>query len=234
MAETMIRAADGEFAAYIAAPRRDGDGGRAPGIVVIQEIFGVNQVMRELCDGFAAQGYLAVCPDLFWRQKPGVQLTDKTEAEWQQAFTYMKGFNEAKGIDDLRTTLETLRGLDGCTGKAGAVGYCLGGRLAYLMATRTAVDCSVGYYGVGLENILGEAAAITKPLLLHIAEEDEYCSREAQAQITQGLRNHARVTLHSYPGVGHAFARRDGQHWNAEAAALANERSAAFFKKHLS
>jgi carboxymethylenebutenolidase len=233
MADITIKTGDGSFSGYLATPRGAGDGSRAPGIVVIQEIFGVNETMRTLCDDFAGQGYAALCPDLFWRQKPGVQLTDKTEAEWQQAFGYMKGFNEAKGIDDLRTTLELLRTHPSCTGKVGSVGYCLGGRLAYLMATRTAVDCGVGYYGVGIENILNEAAAITKPVLLHIAEEDEYCSKDAQAKIKQSLGRNAMVALHSYPGVGHAFARVGGKHWNAEAARLANERTAAFFKKHL-
>lgn len=233
MADITIKTADGSFSGYLATPRGAGDGGRWPGIVVIQEIFGVNATMRALCDDFAAQGYLALSPDLFWRQKPGVQLTDKTEAEWQQAFGYMKGFNEAKGIDDLRTTLEQLRAHKSCTGKVGSVGYCLGGRLAYLMVTRTAADCSVGYYGVGIDSILNEAAAITKPLMLHIAEEDEYCNKDAQAKIKQSLGRNAMATLHSYPGVGHAFARVGGKHWNAEAARLANERTAAFFKKHL-
>lgn len=233
MADVKIKTADGEFSAYLAKPRRQGDGGRAPGMVVIQEIFGVNQVMRAICDDYAAQGYLAICPDLFWRQQPGVEITDKTEAEWAQAFGFFKGFHEAKGIDDLRTTLETLRADESCSGLVGCVGFCLGGRLAYLMATRTAVDCSVGYYGVGLENNLNEAAAITKPLMLHIAEEDEYCSKDAQAKIRQALGHHHCATLYSYPGVGHAFARVGGQHWDEAAARLANDRSAAFFKKHL-
>ncbi len=231
MPDITIKTADGSFSAYLARPA--GDGGRKPGILVIQEIFGVNAVMRDLCDGFAAQGYLAISPDLFWRQKPGIQLTDKSDAEWQQAFGYMKGFNEAKGIADLQATLDHLRADPGCSGKVGSVGYCLGGRLAYLMATRSNADCSVGYYGVGIEGLLGEAAAITKPLMLHIAEADEYCPKDAQAQIAQGLARHALATLHSYPGVGHAFARVGGKHWNAEAARLANERTAAFFRKHL-
>ena len=233
MADITIKTADGSFSGYLATPRGNGDGGRAPGMVVVQEIFGVNATMRALCDDFAGQGYLALCPDLFWRQKPGVQLTDKTEAEWQQAFGYMKGFNEAKGIDDLRTALEQLRQHPSCSGKVGSVGYCLGGRLAYLLATRTAVDCSVGYYGVAIDNVLNEAAAITKPVMLHIAEEDEYVNKDAQAKVKQSLGRNAMVTMHSYPGVGHAFARVGGKHWSAEAARLANERTAAFFAKHL-
>ena len=207
MPDITITGSDGKFSGYLAKPAS----GKGPGVLLIQEIFGVNKVMRDLADGFAAQGYVVLCPDLFWRQEPGIQITDKTEAEWAQAFGFFKGFHEAKGIDDLRTTLETLRADESCSGQVGCVGFCLGGRLAYLMATRTAVDCSVGYYGVGIENNLNESAAITKPLMLHIAEEDEYCSKAAQEQIKQALGNQSRVTLYSYPGVGHAFARVGGQ-----------------------
>ncbi len=149
MAEVTIRAADGgSFSAYLATPKS----GKGPGIVLIQEIFGVNKVMRDLADGFAAQGYTVMCPDLFWRQEPGVQITDKTEAEWKKAFSLMQGFNTAKGVDDLKATLATLRKHQACTGKVGSIGYCLGGKLAFLMATRSDSDANVGYYGVGLQD----------------------------------------------------------------------------------
>ena len=229
MPDIAIACANGQFSAYLAKPRTV----PAPGLLVIQEIFGVNRVMRELCDGFAAQGYLAVCPDLFWRQEPGIQITDKTEAEWQKAFALFQGFNVAKGVNDLVVSLEQLRGLPDCTGAAGSIGYCLGGKLAYLMATRSSSDCNVGYYGVGIESLLGEAAAITKPLLLHIAEKDRFVPPEAQAAIKAALGRNSLVTLHSYAGVDHAFARVGGEHWNAAAAKLANDRTAAFLKKHL-
>ena len=229
MPDIAIACADGKFSAYVAKPRTV----PAPGLLVIQEIFGVNRVMRELCDGFAAQGYLAVCPDLFWRQEPGIQITDKTEAEWQKAFALFQGFNVAKGVNDLVVSLAHLRGLPDCAGTAGSIGYCLGGKLAYLMVTRSSSDCSVGYYGVGIESLLGEAAAITKPLLLHIAEKDRFVPPEAQAAIKAALGRNSLVTLHSYGGVDHAFARVGGEHWNAAAAKLANDRTAAFLKKHL-
>jgi len=234
MPDISIKTAEGEFSGYLALPRGDGDGHRAPGIVVIQEIFGVNAVMRALCDDLAARGYVALCPDLFWRQEPGIQLTDKTEAEWARAFELYKGFHEAKSVNDLIAAVDHLRVHPACSGKVGTIGYCLGGKLAYLMATRSNAACSVGYYGVGIENALGEAGAITKPLLLHIAEEDEFCSKEAQEKIKQALSRNSMVTIYSYPGVGHAFARVGGKHWNAEAAQTANERSAAFLKKNLS
>src|SRR5882724_7342701 len=139
MAETSIKTPDGTFSAYVAAPKNLAAGKKAPGLVVIQEIFGVNHVMRDLCDGFAAQGYVCLCPDIFWRQEPGIQITDKTQAEWDKAFALFKGFDQAKGIEDLTATAAFLRGHDRCTGKVGDVGYCLGGRMAYLMAARTDV-----------------------------------------------------------------------------------------------
>lgn len=230
MTEVTIDAADGgRFSAYVAKPAK----GPAPGIVVIQEIFGVNQVMRELCDGFAAQGYLAVCPDLFWRQEPGVQLTDKSEAEWKRAFALMNGMDQDKAVDDLKATLGWLRSQPDCSGKAGTVGYCLGGRLAFMMAARSAADCNVSYYGVGLDSLLGELDGITKPLLMHVAEQDKFVTPEARAKIVAAVPDNPRVTLHVYPGVNHAFARVGGEHWDKDAADLANQRTAAFFKQHL-
>src|SRR5437667_3583919 len=148
MSDVTISATEGgSFSGYLATPKS----GKGPGILVIQEIFGVNEVMRDITNGFAAQGYTALCPDLFWRQEPGIQITDKTEAEWARAFQLYQGFDEAKGVDDLKASLAHLRGLPACTGKAGSVGYCLGGKLAYLMATPCDAYCNDGYYGVGSE-----------------------------------------------------------------------------------
>ncbi len=233
MAKTTISCPDGKFTAYVAKPRTARPGERRPGMLVIQEIFGVNAVMRAVADGLAAEGYVALCPDLFWRQKPGVDITDKTEAEWQKAFALYQGFNEAKGAADLIAALGHLRKLPECNGKAGSIGFCLGGKLAYLMATRSDADCSVSYYGVGIEKALGEARQIRKPLLMHIAEQDRFVPPEAQADVKRVLAGNRSVTLHVYPGVDHAFARKGGEHWNAKAAALANERSSAFLKRHL-
>ena len=230
MPDVTIAAPDGgKFAAYLAKPAS----GKGPGVVVCQEIFGVNRFMRDVCDGLAKGGYLAICPDLFWRQQPGIQLTDKTEAEWQRAFELYKGFSERSGIDDLKTTLDYLRAVSGCSGKAGAVGYCLGGKLAYLMATRSSADCTVGYYGVGIENALGEAKNIKRPLMLHIAERDSFCPPDAQKKIKAGLAGNRQVTIHPYPGMEHAFARVGGEHYDKAAAELANKRTADFFKTHL-
>jgi carboxymethylenebutenolidase len=230
VAEITIQAADGgSFSAYLAAPKA----GKGPGIVVIQEIFGVNAVMRGITDNLAAQGYAALCPDLFWRMKPGVQITDKTEAEWKLAVGYFGRFDADKGAEDLKATLAALRKHPACTGKAGAVGYCLGGKLAYLMATRSDADCSVGYYGVGIQDMLGEEKSIKKPLLLHIAGKDEFVPPPAQAAIKAGLKGNPNVTLYDYPDCSHAFARSGGAHYDKTAADQANQRSAEFFRRHL-
>jgi len=230
MTDVTINAADGgTFTGYLAKPAS----GTGPGIIVAQEIFGVNHVMRQVCDDLAAQGYFALCPDLFWRQEPGIQITDKTEAEWARAFEFFKGFSEVKGVEDLIAGLNLLRSMEGCTGSVGALGFCLGGKLAYLMATRSNVNCSVGYYGVGIEKNLDEANAITNPLLLHIAEKDQFVPPEAQEQIKEVLSKIPYVTVYTYPGCDHAFARVGGAHYNKEAADAANQRTAAFFAEHL-
>jgi carboxymethylenebutenolidase len=162
-----------------------------------------------------------------------VQITDKTDAEWQRAFKLMQDFNQTKGVEDLIAALDVLRKRKECAGKAGTVGYCLGGKLAYFMATRSTADCNVSYYGVGIETVLDEAGAITKPLLMHIAEKDRFVSPEAQKQILDALGKNPRIEMHVYPGCDHAFAREGGAHWNAEAARQANQRTEAFFKKYL-
>ena len=219
--------ADGPFSAYLALP----PGGRGPGVVVIQEIFGVNAVMREVADWVASLGYVALCPDLFWRQEPGIQISDRTEAEWKRAFELFAGFDIDKGVIDLATTIAHLRGRPECTGKVGSIGYCLGGRLAFLTATRTDADCAVGYYGVYLQEHVGES--LRCPVLLHIAVEDEFVPKAAQAAVHKGLDGNAKATLHDYPGQNHAFARQGGKHYDAQAAALANGRSVDFLRRHL-
>jgi len=225
-----IKGEDGEFSAYLASPAS----GRGPGVVVIQEIFGVNAVMRAISDGLAARGYFALCPDLFWRIEPGVQITDKTDGEWKRAFGLMGKFNSDTGVKDIQSTISHLRGLNGCTGKVGAVGYCLGGLLAYLTACRTDSDASVGYYGVNIHEKLGEAKNIKKPLMLHIAGKDQFVPPAAQKQIADALKANPLVTIYNYPEMDHAFAREGGAHYDHACAELANGRTATFFRQHLS
>lgn len=215
---------DREFDAYCALPMA----GNGPGLIVIQEIFGVNANMRKICDDYAARGYMAVCPDLFWRQERNVQITDKTEAEWAKAFGLYKGFDVEAGVRDLLSTLAFVRKMKGCSGKVGSVGYCLGGRLAFLMSTRSDIDVSVGYYGVELDTYADEIYDIRTPLLLHMAELDKFVPEAARAKIARAAARNPNITTHLYTGVDHAFAREGGQNYNKEAAELANLRTQEF------
>lgn len=230
-----ITAADGgRFEAYLAEPPTAASGAAVPGLVLIQEIFGVNQVMRDLADDFASLGYRVLCPDLFWRQEPAIQLTDKSEAEWARAFQLFQGFNETLGVQDLIATLAHLRSMPGSSGKVGSVGYCLGGKLAFLMATRSTADCNVSYYGVGLDGLVGEIGAITRPLLMHIAEFDKFVPAAARDAVLAAMAAVPMADVHVYSGVDHAFARVGGEHYDAKAATLANERTRTFLKSKLS
>ncbi|HVL57466.1 MAG TPA: dienelactone hydrolase family protein [Burkholderiaceae bacterium] len=225
-----IRARDGSgsFRAYLATP----PSGKGPAIVVAQEIFGINPFIRDVADHYAAQGYVVAAPDLFWRQQPGVEL-GYTESDWQQAFKYMQGFSQDKGVDDIAATVDALRQRPDVDGKVGCVGFCLGGKMAYLTACRVDVAVSVGYYGVGIENNLGEAERIKGHLVLHIAENDKFVPPEAQKKIVDALKSKPNVTLYTYPGVDHAFARPPSEHYDEKSAKLANQRTLDAFRQHL-
>lgn len=228
--EIQIQGPDGAFMGYLATP----PSGKGPGIVVIQEVFGVNQVMRQITDMYAQAGYLALCPDLFWRQEPGIQLTDKTEAEWKRAFELYNGFDVDKGMADIAATVSSLRGMDACTGKVGSTGYCLGGLLAYLTACRTDAEASVGYYGVGIDGKVAEAQTMRGHCMLHIAEEDGFVPKEAQQAIKDAFAGNPKIVVHSYPGMDHAFCRYGGEHFDQASCDLANGRTLEFFRQHLS
>ena len=225
-----IKSSDGgEFDSYLAVPAS----GYGPGIVVLQEIFGVNQFMRDTCDWYAAHGFVAICPDLFWRQERGVDMTDKTEAEWHKAFQLYQGLDESKAVEDSAAAVEFLRKHPACSGRVGAVGFCLGGKLAWLLSVRFKPDCAVGYYGVGIEKALAEASHLSAPLMLHIAGLDKYCPPEARQQIHTALDSHPLATIHEYPEQDHAFGRPGGEHYDARAAELAHLRTLEFFVRHL-
>lgn len=227
--EITIPGPDGSFCGYLARPQS----GRGPGVVVLQEIFGVNAFVRETADWLADNGYVALAPDLFWRIQHGVELTDQSQDHWDRAFELFRQFDVEAGVRDIVAAIAVLRATPGCTGKVGAIGYCLGGLLAYLTAARTTSDASVGYYGVSLQDRLAEAANISKPLVLHIADEDAFTPPEARDAIVAGLAPNERVTLFRYPGEDHAFARTGGEHFSPSSAALANDRTLAFFRSAL-
>ncbi len=223
---------DAKFNAYLAAPK----GEAKAAIIVIPEIFGVNPGIRQKCDKLAEIGYLAVAPEIFWRFAPGIELNPDVEAELQEAFSYFGQYDADLGVQDIEATIHAIRRGQlpgGGIEKVGCVGYCLGGRLAYMAAARTDIDASVGYYGVMIDQMLNESHAIANPLMLHIPAADGFVSPDAQAAIHKGLDDHPKVTLYDYEGLDHGFAAETGARRNDAGAELANSRTMAFFGKFL-
>lgn len=218
-----IKIEAGRFKGYLALPEPAAV--PAPGLIILQEIFGVNAVMRGITDQFAAAGFVALCPDLFWRIEPGIDITDQSATEWEHAFELFNAFDADLGVLDIQAATTVLRGHDSCSGRVGTVGYCLGGRLAYLTATRTDCDMAVGFYGVGIEDFLMEASEITVPLVLHIAGQDQFVPPAAQSLIYDALNERPQITLYDYPDDDHAFARVGGEHYNVASAQRAMART---------
>ncbi|HTC12480.1 MAG TPA: dienelactone hydrolase family protein [Acetobacteraceae bacterium] len=230
MASVTVKATDGigSFAAYLVEPKA-----KPAGVVVlIQEIFGVNQAMRDIAAWVADIGFIAVCPDLFWRIEPGIDITDKTDAEWKRAFELFQTFDQVKGIEDLKATVAAARTLPGANGKVGTMGYCLGGRLAFMMAGQSDADINVSYYGVGLDGLLGDLGKLTKPLIVHIADRDAFFPAEGRAKVAVAAKGHTQVACYNYD-ADHAFARVNGIHWDGRCATIANGRSAQALAKAL-
>ncbi len=223
MATITIKAADGSgsFNALVVEPKAKPAGA----VVLIQEIFGINDAMRATASWVADLGFIALCPDLFWRIEPGIDITDKTEAEWKRAFALLQKFDHAKGIEDLQASVAAARKLPGANGKVGTMGYCLGGRLAFVMAEQSDADVNISYYGVALDELLDGLANVKKPLIVHIADKDEYFPPEARAKVIAATKGHPQIRTYVYPNADHAFARVGGIHWDGRSAAIANGRS---------
>jgi carboxymethylenebutenolidase len=220
---------DGAFNAYIARPAAL----PAPAIVVLHEVFGVNADIRKTCDELAGEGFIAVAPDLFWRQEPGVDLGVTSEPDWQHGLRLYQAYDRDAGVGDIRDTLDVVARLPDCTGKLAVQGYCFGALMTFLTAVRCHVDAAVAYHGADTEKYLGEVDNLSAPLLMHLGEEDEFISKAAQAQIKAALADKPNAIVYSYPGQRHAFARHKGAHYDAAAAALANGRTAEFLHLHL-
>ncbi len=231
MSETVsISTLDGSdhFDCYLARPA----GKPRAAIVVIQEIFGVNAGIRRKSDKLAEDGYLALAPDLFWRLEPNVELDPDIPEQFQKALAMMGKFDQDGGVRDLEAAIKYARESEGCA-KVGVVGYCLGGRLAYMTAARTDADASVGYYAVGIPDLLREKHAIAKPLLLHIPTGDHFVPPEAQKAMHEGLDDQPKVTLYDYEGLDHGFATEFGTRRDEQGAQLADRRTKEFFAEHL-
>jgi carboxymethylenebutenolidase len=219
---------DGSIPLYVARP----SGTPRGAIIVIQEIFGVNPGIRQKADDWAGKGYLAVAPDVFWRQQPGVELDPDVPEQFQQGVDLMMKHDFDAGIRDVEAVIHWIRREEGVP-RVGLVGYCMGGRVAYMTATRTDIDASVGYYGVMIDQMLNESHAIAKPLMLHVPTADHFVGPEAQAAIHAGLDGNSHVTIHDYEGLDHGFADTFGARRDEEGARLADRRTEEFFAKHV-
>src|SRR6202034_1366589 len=224
-----VRGQDGTFTAYIAKPEKL----PAPAVIVLQELFGVNADIREKSVELAEQGFIAVAPELFWRQEPGVDLSVRSEPDWQHGLRLYQAYDRDAGVRDVEDTVDTVVKMSDCTGKIAVLGYCLGALMTFLTAVRYRVDAAVAYHGGDTERYLGEVDGLHAPLLMHLGEEDEFISKPAQAQIKKALASKPNTTVYSYPGQRHAFSRHNGAHYNAEAAALANRRTSEFLNQQL-
>src|SRR6201987_6103795 len=182
---------DGKLAAYIAQPKTV----PAPAVVVLQELFGVNADIRKHCDELAEQGYLALAPDLFWRQEPNVDLNVTSEADWQHGLRLYQAYDRDAGAADVKDTVCAVAKLRECTGKVAVLGYCLGALMVYFTAVRYGVDAAVAYHGGDTEKYLGEIDGLNAPFLMHLAEEDEFISKAAQAEIKAALAKKPNTTV---------------------------------------
>jgi carboxymethylenebutenolidase len=221
---------DGTFGGYVARPKTL----PAPAVVVLQELFGVNADIRKHCDELAEQGYLAVAPDLFWRQEQGVDLNVTSQADWDHGLRLYQAYDRDAGVRDIKDTIDAVRKLPECNGKVALLGYCLGALMVFITAVRNdGIDAAVWYHGGDTEKYLGRVDGLHAPILMHLAEEDEFISKAAQAEIKAALANKPNATLFSYPGQNHAFSRHNGKHYNAAAAHLANGRTSEFLNHQL-
>jgi carboxymethylenebutenolidase len=227
--QLVIESPDGKFRAHISRPASL----PAPVVVVLQELFGVNADIRATCDELAKLGFIAIAPDLFWRQEPGVDLDVRSEADWQHGLRLYAAYDRDTGAHDIARTIRAAVDLPDSTGKVALQGYCLGALMAFITAARYEVAAAVAYHGGDTEKYLGEVSSLRAPLLMHLGEEDEFISKPAQAEIKAALAKKPNATVYSYPGQRHAFSRHNGTHYNATAAILANGRTREFLNQQL-
>ncbi len=215
----------GEFRAYLSTPAMvDG-----PGLIVLQEIFGVNKHIRNVCDKFAEEGFIVLAPDLFWRLEPNFEVGYEGE-DFDRAIAHYPKFDETNGLADIESSINYLRKLPECSGKVGVTGFCLGGKLAYLSAARLKIDAAVSYYGGGIQNHLSEAKEINCPLIMHLGEHDDLIPPDAVAKIQSGLSGNNKVKIYIYEGANHGFNCDERASYNKDSADLAFSRSTGVLK----
>lgn len=221
--------AAGGFPTYLAEPAAPA----TAAIVVIQEAFGLNAGIRRRCDLLAEAGYLAIAPDLYCHIEPGIELDPDIEDQAARGIALLGDFDTDRAVRDIGAAIATARKRLPPGGKVGALGYCIGGKLAYMTAARTDIDASVGYYGIGIDTLLDEMGAIANPFMLHVGTDDPYFHMDAQERIRAAFEGDPKLSMHQYDGAGHGFATEFGKRRVEEAAALAERRTADVFDKYL-
>jgi len=221
---------NGNMSAYLAIPEVKPKGA----IIAIMEIWGVNETMRTHAKEFSDAGYICIVPDLFWRQEPNVELSDKKSEDIKKAFDLYYDFDYDLAVNDMKDTEKYLKNLSDYDGKVGAVGYCLGGKLCYLMCCRTNIDCAIAYYGTYIEHHIKEVTNLHRPFLLHMAMKDRWVQKEVNDLLERKLNKNPLVTICKYPDADHAFARHGGLTYKKSEADEALKISLKFFEKHLS
>ncbi len=215
------------FAGYLALP----PAGRGPGLVLFQEIFGVNAHIRAVAEQYALSGFVVLAPDVFWRQAPRVELGYGGD-DFQCALGLMNGYAAPDALADIAASVATLRARPELRGQVGAFGYCMGGRLAYLAAATTDIAAAVPFYGGGIHGQLDRAAAITCPVQFHYAEHDDHIPLSAVDSVRQAMAGKA-AEVHVYPGAHHGFNCWARGSYHAPSAALAQGRALAFLAERL-
>lgn len=220
---------DGQMSAYIAYPEKSPIGA----VIAIMEIWGVNNTMKAHALEFAEAGYICLVPDLFWRLGPDIILDADNPNDWMLSLDRYFNFDYDLGAKDMEETMEYLRKLDVCNGKVGAVGYCLGGKMCYLLSCRTNIDCAVAYYGTYIEHAISEASQLSQPFMLHQALADTWVPPAICKFIEEKISYKSNVEIHKYPEAEHAFARHGAVSYSKEEADLALERSVSFLDVYL-
>ena len=220
---------DGHFGAYLSLPR----GGRGPGIVLLQEIFGVNQHIRNVADQYAADGYVVLAPDIFWRHAARIELGYDDES-WKRAVELKNSTDLAKAQSDIARTVQTLRAHPGASGqKVACQGFCYGGLLSYHTAANGLVDAAVCYYGGGIHNALQRADQIKIPMLMHFGGADRHIDAQAVKSIAERFDANEEVEIHVYGGADHGFNCNHRSTYNQRAAAQAHGNTLLFLGENL-
>lgn len=224
-----IESPAGDFDAYLARPAQT----TRPAIVVLHEVFGVNADLRETCDELAAEGFVAICPELFWRQERHVDLSVQSQQDWEKGLRLYAGYDVDAGVRDVEAAIRNARRLEGGAGRVGVMGFCLGGLLTFVSAARTQVDAAVAFHGARTAEFLDETADIDAPVQMHLAGDDEFMPPHEQQQIAAALASDPKFEVFIYPGCRHAFSRHGGSHFDASAARIARIRTLDFFRRYL-